>query len=132
LRQFTICGQACYSYAPFRFSHPDAAVAHQSHGQHGEGLQDVVVAAGAADLFQEDGVGPAQDLHLLLGHAAGAADGEARAREGVAAHEHLGQAELAAERPHLVLEQLAQRLHQLHAGRPPTLWWLAIVTKGRR
>jgi hypothetical protein len=33
----------------------------------------------------------------------------------VAPHQLVGQAELAAERPHLVLEQLAQRLHQLHA-----------------
>jgi hypothetical protein len=32
----------------------------------------------------------------------------------MAADEALGQAELAAERPHLVLEQLAQRLDELH------------------
>ena len=43
-----------------------------------------------------------------------AADREARPRERMAADERLGQAELAAERPHLVLEQLAQRLDQLH------------------
>ena len=44
--------------------------------------------------------------------------GQRMARPGpgkrVAADEMLGQAELAAERPHLVLEQLAQRLDQLH------------------
>ena len=44
---------------------------------------------------------------------AGDADGEARARERVAPDEMLGQAQLAAERAHLVLEQLAQRLDQL-------------------
>ena len=34
--------------------------------------------------------------------------------EGMAADEDLGQAEFAAEHPHLVLEQFAQRLDQLH------------------
>ncbi len=52
----------------------------------------------------------------------------------MAADEAVGQAELAAERPHLVLEQLAQRLDELHvharSGRPPTLWWLLMVTDG--
>ena len=47
---------------------------------------------------------------------AGDADGEARARERMAADEGFRQAELAAERAHLVLEQLAQRLDQLHAS----------------
>ena len=45
---------------------------------------------------------------------AGDADGEAGAREGMAADEGLGQAELAAEHADLVLEQFAQRLDQLH------------------
>ena len=45
---------------------------------------------------------------------AGDADGEAGARERMAADERLGQAELAAELADLVLEQLAQRLDQLH------------------
>ena len=51
---------------------------------------------------------------LLARHLAEDADGEARPREGVAADDRLGQAELAAERAHLVLEQLAQRLDQPH------------------
>ena len=46
-------------------------------------------------------------------HFAGNADGEPRSREGMAVDEGRRQAELAAERPHLVLEQLAQRLDQL-------------------
>jgi hypothetical protein len=37
-----------------------------------------------------------------------------RPREGMAADKDLGQAEFAAERARLVLEQFAQRLHQLH------------------
>ena len=45
---------------------------------------------------------------------AGNADGQARPRERMAADESFRQAELAAERPHLVLEQFAQRLDQLH------------------
>ena len=46
------------------------------------------------------------------GDRAGHADGEAGAGEGVAADEGLGQAQLAAELAHLVLEQLAQGLDQ--------------------
>ena len=53
--------------------------------------------------------------------------------ERMPADEHVRQAELAAERPHLILEQFAQRLDQLHVhalGRPPTLWCDLIVTDG--
>ena len=88
----------------------------------------------AADLVEVDRVGLAQDRELLAGDLAGAADGEAGAGEGVAADEALGQAELAAEGADLVLEELAQRLDELRgcirSGRPPTLWWLLIVTEG--
>ena len=53
------------------------------------------------------------------GDLAGDADREARAGERVAVDEMLGQAQLAAELAHLVLEQFAQRLDQLqfHARR---------------
>ena len=47
-------------------------------------------------------------------HLAGDADGEPGARKRMAADEMLGQPELAAKRPHLVLEQLAQGLDELH------------------
>ena len=47
-----------------------AGVAHHADGahrqQHGEGLPDLVVEAGLADLVEEDGVGLAQDLQPLL------------------------------------------------------------------
>ena len=50
--------------------------------------------------------------------------------ERLAPDDPLGQAELVADRAHLVLEQHAQRLDELEApsrsGRPPTLWWLLI------
>jgi hypothetical protein len=44
----------------------------------------------------------------------GAADGEAGARERVAADEDFGETEFAAQDAHLVLEQFAQGLDQLH------------------
>ena len=46
---------------------------------------------------------------------AGAADGEPGSGKRMAADERLRQPELAAERAHLVLEQFAQRLDELHA-----------------
>src|SRR3954469_21426964 len=95
-----------------------AAVAHDAHRlhreQHGKGLPDVVVETVLADLVDVDGIGLAQDVEFFAGDVAGAADGEAGARERVAADEDFGQAELAAELAHFVLEQLAQRLDQLH------------------
>jgi hypothetical protein len=57
-------------------------------------------------------VGEAQDLELLARDFARAADGEAGLRERVTADKDIGQAELAAERRHLVLEQFAQQLDQ--------------------
>ena len=95
-----------------------AAIAHDADGldrqQHGKGLPDGVVEAGLADLVEIDGIGFAQDFELFAGDAARAADGEARTREGVAADETVGQAEFLAEHAHFILEQLAQRLDQLH------------------
>ena len=95
-----------------------AAVAHHAHRAHGqqhrEGLPDLVVEASLADLVEVDHVGLAQDVEFLAADGAGDADGEARSGEGVAAHEGLGQAQLAAQRPHLVLEEFAQGLHELH------------------
>ena len=82
--------------------------------QHREGLPDVVVEAGAADFLEVDLVGEAQDVALVAGDLAGNADGEARTWEGMAADEGLGQPELTAEHADLVLEQLPQRLDELH------------------
>jgi hypothetical protein len=51
---------------------------------------------------------------LLAGHLAGDPDREARPGERVPLDEAFGQAELAAELAHLVLEEFAKRLDQLH------------------
>src|SRR5688572_29176147 len=85
--------------------------------EHGEGLPDRVVEAGIADLLEVDGVGLAQDVAPFAGDLARDADGQARPREGMAADEGFREAELAAERPYLVLEQLAQGLDQRHVHR---------------
>ena len=53
-------------------------------------------------------------VEFFAREAAGDADGEAGAGEGVAADKTFGQAELAAERADFVLEQFAQRLDELH------------------
>jgi hypothetical protein len=54
--------------------------------------------------------------------------------ERVATHHLLRQPELATHLPHLVLEQLAQRLDQLERQlsglSPPTLWWVLMVADG--
>ena len=65
------------------------------------------------DLIAEDEVRVAQDVELILGHRAEAADGQTRARERLAHDQILRQAELAAERAHLVLKQQTQRLNDL-------------------
>ena len=93
-----------------------AQVAHDTDGldrqEHGEGLPDLVVKAGNADLLEEDPVRLLQRAHPLRGDRAGDADGQPGAGEGVAAHEGLGQPQLAAQLAHLILEQLAQGLDQ--------------------
>src|SRR5205085_11186619 len=100
-----------------------AAVAHHADApdrqQHGKGLPDRVVETGVADFFEEDRVGLAQDVQFYAGDLAGDADRQTRTREWVTVDEPVGQAQLAAEGAHLVLEQLAQGLYQLqfHAGR---------------
>lgn len=106
-----------------------AAVADHAHGLHrqedGEGLAGLVVPAGVVQLLDEDGVGLAQDVGVLLLHLAEDAHAQARPREGVTVDHVVGQAELDAELAHLVLEQLAQHSTSLSfmvSGRPPTLW----------
>ena len=94
-----------------------ALVAHDAHGhdrqQHGEALGGGAVPAAGPELLDEDGVGVLQDLHPLRADAAGNAHRQAGAGEGVAPDHVLGQAQGQAHPPHLVLEQLAQGLHQL-------------------
>ena len=83
-----------------------ALVAHDAHAVHiGQGsvvLADLLVEAGLGDLLPPDGVGVLDDGHLFGGHLADDADGKPRAREGLAADDVLGQAQLAAGLAHLV------------------------------
>src|SRR5208282_6187386 len=65
------------------------------------------------DFFEKDRVGLAQDVELGPRDLARDADRETRAGERVALDETVGQAELAAECAHLVLEELAQWLDEL-------------------
>jgi hypothetical protein len=75
-------------------------VAHHADGlhrqQHGKGLPDLVVETVLPDLVDIDGVRVAEDVELFLRDVAGAADGEAGARERVAADEDFREAEFAA------------------------------------
>lgn len=97
----------------------DALVAHDADGAAGvqgrERLPDLVVQAGLPDHADEDVVGLAHHLDALGRRLAQDADGDARARERVPHHQHLGDAELPAHLAHLVLEQLAERLQQPEA-----------------
>ena len=92
-------------------------VAHHADGTHrqngGEGLPDLVIKPMLADLVDVNRIGPAQDIQLFGGDFPRAADRQTRTGEGVAADEAVGQAKLAAQGAHLVLEQLAQGFDQL-------------------
>src|SRR5438874_3638761 len=94
-----------------------AIVTHHADGphrqQHRERLPDRVVEARVANLVEIDGVGLPEDVAFFASDLAGDADGEPRPRERMPGDEGLGQAELAAEFAHLVLEQFAQRLDEL-------------------
>ena len=76
--------------------------------------QIVVVEAGLADLVDIDGVGVAQDVELFPGDVAGAADGEARARERVAADENSGRPSSRPSTRTSSLNSSRKRLDQLH------------------
>ena len=95
-----------------------ALVAHHAHGldrqQHGEGLPDIVIEPGFADLVEIDAVRLAQDVQTVAGDLAGNADRQPGSGERVAADKGVRQPQLAAQRAHLVLEEFAQGLHQLH------------------
>src|ERR1700737_4074155 len=97
----------------------DADTTHRQ--QRGERLPDVVVKPRAPDLLDEDVVRAAQNIELLARDLARAADSEPRTGKRVPADESFRQAELTAQRAHLVLEQLAQWLDELHvhARGPP-------------
>src|ERR1700722_2967961 len=89
--------------------HPDGADRRQNR----EVLPDRPVEAGLFDLVEDDRVRLAKRVGALLGDLADDADTEAWTWEGLTPN-HLGrQAELFADRPHLVLEELAERLDEL-------------------
>ena len=94
------------------------AIPLDAHGTHvGEqddrALPDLLIQAGRRELLAGDQVGGAQDVQALARDLANDADAQAGAREGLAIHQVVGQAQLAADRAHLVLEQGAQGLDQL-------------------
>ena len=89
--------------------------------QHGEALPQLAIEARATHLLEQHGVGHAEDLQPLLRDVSDDADRKTGARERMAPHHPLRQAELLTHAPHLVLEQEPQRLDELHAhvGREP-------------
>jgi hypothetical protein len=114
-----------------------APVAHHADGahrqEHGEGLPDRVVEAVVADLVEIDGIGLAQDRELFAGDLAGAADGEAGPGKGWRPTKVSGRP---SSRPSARTSSLkssrsgSTSFRFIRSGRPPTLWWLLIVTEG--
>ena len=94
-----------------------ALVAHDADApdrqKHDAGLPYFVVEAVVAQALDEDVVGFLEDADFLGGDVAEDAHAQAGAGEGMAADEAVGDAEGAANAPHFVLEQQAQRLHEL-------------------
>ena len=96
-----------------------AAVAHDAdrlHRQeHGEGLPDRVVEAGLADLVEIDRVGLAEDVELLAGdRRPGSGWRGPGPGKGWRPTKASGRPSSRPSAAHLVLEQLAERLDQLH------------------
>ena len=82
-------------------------------GQCGVVLADFFIEARLGDLLAPDGVGILYDGNLFGSHFTDDADAQTRAGEGLAADQILGQTQLTASLTDFVLEQVAQRLHQL-------------------
>ena len=82
--------------------------------QRAEGLPDVVVEASFADFFDEYRVGFAQDVEAFFFELSEAADGEARAGEGMALKEVRRDAEDFSDAAHFIFEKVAQRFEQPH------------------
>src|SRR5262249_24481392 len=89
--------------------HPDRA--HRQ--EHRERLTHALVEIVTAQLFDEDCVGPSQQVGIFLAHLAEDAYREAWAGKGMAIDHVARQAELDPEPPHFVLEELAQWLDEL-------------------
>ncbi|MPM18370.1 hypothetical protein SDC9_64779 [bioreactor metagenome] len=87
-------------------------------------LPDVTVQPGGLDLLAGDRVGSAQQCQPLLVDRTDDPDRQARTGERVAPDHLLGQPQLGADRPDLVLEQGTERLDELElqvVGQPPDI-----------
>ena len=80
--------------------------------QDGEGLPEVVIDAGPADLLEDDLVGVAEDRQALGRDLAEEPDGQAGTGKRMLEDEVAVGAELEAERADLVLEELLERLDE--------------------
>src|SRR5436190_9435769 len=89
---------------------------HRPHGQqHGERLPQRAVESGGLDLARHDVVGLAEHLEPVAADGPEAPHGEAGAGERLPVDELLVEAEAQPDEPHLVLEELPQRLDELEA-----------------
>ena len=64
-------------------------------------------------LLADDSISLLQHVQLVAGHGADDANGQARAGEGLTVHDVVGQPQCRAQRAHLVLEEVIQRLNQV-------------------
>ena len=76
--------------------------------------QSILCRPGLLDLVGEDGVGLAQAITSLPSDLAQDAHGQTGSGEGLTVHDLAWQAQIPTDGPHLVLEELTQRLHELH------------------
>ncbi len=94
-----------------------AGVAHDTDGldrqEHSEGLPDLVIETRLADFLQIDGVRLLKRGDRCRRDLAGNADGQSRPRERMATDKGVAQSQFTAQRPHFILEQVAQRFDQL-------------------
>src|SRR5690606_16668879 len=95
-----------------------AFVPHDTHcvyrKQNAECLPDFIVKTSLADFVDIDGICLSERVCFFPSDGTGNADGKPWTGEWMAPNEGLRQAKFAAERAHLILEQLAQRFDQFH------------------
>ena len=99
-----------------------ADVGEQDH----RALPDVAVRPAAVSSSRAMASACTEEVEAVLGDLADDPDTEAGAGERLALDHRLRQAQLLADPPDLVLEEVAERLDQGNSrssGRPPTLWW---------
>jgi hypothetical protein len=89
--------------------HADGSDIRQKHDR---ALPDLLVETGGGEFGASNRIRLPKQLQAVAGDLADNADAEAWPGERLAAHDHLGQSELTPNRPHLVLEQGAERLDE--------------------